>query len=161
MRAVIRNMKSSWMEVTSEVPQGSVLAPIMFVIYINDMTEGVTSYMNMFADDAKLLRRVTNEEDCMALNQDLDKISEWSRKWEMAFNTNKCSVLEFGKSSRRVAGNYSLSDERIMKKTKEKDLGVTITDKLSFGKHINKITGETYNLIRNIKQHSRTWMKKW
>ncbi len=68
------------MEVTSGVPQESVLAPIMFVIYMNDMTEGVTSYMNMFADDAKLLRRVTNEEDCVALNQDLDGISEWVTK---------------------------------------------------------------------------------
>ena len=151
MRTVIRNTKSSWMEVTSGVPQGSVLAPIMFVIYINDMTEGVTSYMNMFADDAKILRRVRNEEDCVALNQDLERVSEWSRKWEMAFNTKKCSVLEFGKSNRRVSGNYLLNNERIMKRTEEKDLGVTVADNLSFGKHINKITGETYNLVKNIR----------
>ncbi len=130
------------MEVTSGVPQGSVLAPIMFVIYINDMTEGVTGYMNMFTDDAKIMRKVANEEDCVALNQDLDRIREWSRKWEMTFNTKKCSVLEFGRSNRRISGNYSLSNERIMKQTEEKDLGVTITDKLTFGNHINRITGE-------------------
>ncbi len=85
--------------------------------------------MNMFANDAKLLRRAKNEEDCVALNQDLDKISEWSQKWEMAFNTKNCSVLEFGKSSRRVSLNYSLNDERIMKKAEKRDLGVTLTDK--------------------------------
>ena len=151
MRTVVRGTKSSWLEVTSGVPQGSVLAPIMFIIYINDMTEGVTSYMNMFADDAKLLRKVADEDDCVALNQDLEKISEWSKKWEMSFNTKKCSVLEFGKSKRRVVGNYFLNNEKIMKRTEEKDLGVVVTDNLNFGKHINKITGETYNLVRNIK----------
>ncbi len=106
MRTVNRNNKSSWMEVTSGVPQGSVLAPIMFAIYmyINDMTEGVTSYMTIFADDAKIMRRVAKEEDCISLGQDLDRISKWSRKWEMTFNTKKCSVLEFGKSSRRILG---------------------------------------------------------
>ncbi len=110
-------------------------------VYINDMTEDVTSYMNMLADDTKIMRKVANEEDCVALNQDLDRISDWSRKWEMIFNTKKCSVLDFGKSSRRTSGNYSLSNERIMKKTEEKDLGVTITDKLTFGNHMNRITG--------------------
>ncbi len=64
---------------TNGVPQGSVLAPIMFAVYINDMTEGVTSYMNVFADDTKILRKVTKE-DCNALNQGLEKINAWSRK---------------------------------------------------------------------------------
>ncbi len=56
--------------------------------------------MNLFADAAKTLRKVTNEEDCVALSQDLDKISKWSHKWEMTFNTKKSSVMEFSKSSR-------------------------------------------------------------
>ncbi len=103
MRTVIRNRKSHWREVTSGVPQGSVLAPIMFAVYINDMTEGVTSYM----------RKINKEEDCIALNQDLEKIGEWSLKWEMEFNAKKCSVLEFGKSGRRIEGNYYLNNEGI------------------------------------------------
>ncbi len=64
---VIRNNKSKGKEVTSGVPQGSVLAPIIFAVYINDMTEGVTSYMNMFADNAKILTKVTKEEDCTVM----------------------------------------------------------------------------------------------
>ncbi len=86
MRTVIRNIKSSWMEVTSGVPQGSMLAPLS--------CEGVTSYMNMFADDAKIMRKVANEEECVALNQDLDRISGWSQKWEMTFNTNLAGVTD-------------------------------------------------------------------
>ncbi len=107
--------------------------------------------MNVFADDMKILRKVTKEEDCNALNQDLEKISSWSRKCEMEFNSKKCSVLNFGKSGRRIAGNYYLNNERIMPKTEEKDLGVTATDNLNFGMHINRIMGETYKFLRNIK----------
>ncbi len=122
MRTKIRSNRSSWVEVTSGVPQGSVLAPIMFSIHVNDMADRVTSYMNMFADEAKIMRRVINEDDCAALAQDPVRINEWSNKWDMPFNTNKCSVLEFGKSSRRVSWNYTLNNEPIMKKNWEKDL---------------------------------------
>ncbi len=61
-----------------ESPRGQVLAPIMFATYINDITEGLTSYMSMFADDTKIMRRLAKEEDCITLGQDLDRISEWS-----------------------------------------------------------------------------------
>ncbi len=84
------------------------------------MADGVTSYMTMFADDAKVMRRVINEEDCAVLSQDLVRINEWLNKWEMPFNTKKCNVLEFGKSNRRVSWNYALNNEPIMKKAKKK-----------------------------------------
>ena len=86
MRTLVRNEKSEWRRVTSGVPQGSVLVPVMFLIYINDMTEGVSSYMSMFADDAKLLKRVRHKEDCEDLQRDLDRVYEWSQTWEMEFS---------------------------------------------------------------------------
>ena len=128
-----------------------MLAPVMFAVYVNDMVEGIGSYVSLFADDAKLLRKIERDEDCMALQQDLERIWDWSRKWEMKFNTKKCSVVEFGRSTRRPRGIYSMGNERIKKKTEEKDLGVIIMDSLSPEKHINKITAETYNLLRNIR----------
>ena len=78
MRVTIRDKSSTWKEVISGVPQGSVLAPIMFAIYVNDMDKGVDSYMSFFADDAKLLRKVSTEKDCEALQGDLDKLWDWS-----------------------------------------------------------------------------------
>ena len=87
MRVTIRDKSSSWKEVISGVPQGSVPAPIMFAIYVNDMDDGVDSYMSFFADDAKLLRKVTVENDCGELQQDLNKLWNWSNKWEMDFKT--------------------------------------------------------------------------
>ena len=74
----------------SGVPQGSVLAPVMFLVYVNDMTEGVNNYMSLFADNAKLLRKIESKEDCEHLQKDLDKIHRW--KWEMEFNAKKCSA---------------------------------------------------------------------
>ena len=75
MRTMLRGKFSNWLDVTSGVPQGSVLAPIMFLIYINDVQEVISegNYMNLFADYAKIQRSVKNEECCWKL-QDLDKL---------------------------------------------------------------------------------------
>ena len=80
----------------SGVPQGSVLALIMFLVYVNYMT-GVSSYISLFADDAKLLRKFRNHKDCEELQNDINKIYELSKTWEMEFNAKKCHVLETGK----------------------------------------------------------------
>lgn len=148
---MIRDKVSTWKEVISGVPQGSVLAPIMFAIYVNDMDEGVTSYMSFFADDAKLLRRLESKRDCEQLQDDLEKIWKWGQKWEMEFNVKKCSVMEFGKSKNRISGIYNLGDKEVKKVEFEKDLGVVITNDMTPDKQINKIIGETYNLLRSIK----------
>ena len=92
-----KRQKSEWKIVMSGIPQGSVLAPIMFLIYVNDMIEGVSSYTSLFADDAKLLRKISNQEDCQELQRDLDRIYNWSKTWEMEFNTKKVSFAGNGK----------------------------------------------------------------
>ena len=95
--------------------QGSVLAPIMFQICVNDMPCGLTSYMNMFADDAKLMRLIKNTDDCQELQGDIDEIDEWSKTWKLAFNVKKCHVMEIGKSKRRPKWNCKIGQEEIPK----------------------------------------------
>ena len=151
MRTVIRDQPSEWGKVTSGVPQGSVLAPAMFAVYINDMGENVSSYISLFADDAKLLRKVVNYDDCRELQNDIDRVSDWSTKWQMQFNIGKCKKIEFGKSSKRCSFNYKLGPNVIKKASEEKDLGVICDEDLSPEKHINKITGESMNLLKNIR----------
>ena len=151
MRTVIRNKSSPWLKVTSGVPQGSVLGPVMFGVYVNDMVEGIDSYMNLFADDAKVMRRVKSEDDCMKLQEDLDKIDEWSRNWKMNFNLGKCKVMEFGRSGKRVHWDYKMSGASLEKSKEEVDLGVTVTERLTPEKHINRITGEVSNLLKRVK----------
>merc|ERR1712082_30343 len=132
MSTVIRGTASECREVTGGVPQGTVLAPIMFLIYINDLGEDVSnsSYMNMFADDAKIQRRIINENSCKELQEYINKIKAWCEKWKMEFNVDKCHVVRFGESSRRPVWEYKLGDEKIPSADKEKDLGVVINNKL-------------------------------
>ena len=85
MRTVIRNSSSSWLKVTSGVPQGSVLGPIMFGIYVNDLVDGIDSHINLFAEDAELMRAVKDLSDCLKLQEDLDRIGKWSERWKMEF----------------------------------------------------------------------------
>ena len=135
----------------SGVPQGSVLGPIMFGIYVNDLIDGIDSHINLFADDTKLMRRVQNIDDCKMLQKDIERINEWSKTWNMEFNVKKCKVMEFGKSKRRVHYEYKLGEETLEKTKEEVDLGVTITEKLTSDKHIDKITRELMNMLKRIK----------
>ena len=134
---------SGWTRVTSGVPQGSVLAPVMFLIYINDMVEGVNSYTNLFADDAKIMRKIVVEDDCKRLQEDIDRVFKWSQEWEMVFNPKICKVLEMGKGIKRPSWNYTIGGESLSKPEEEKDLGIIIQRNLSPEKHVSKITRET------------------
>ena len=151
MKTVVRGKCSEWAEVGSGVPQGSVLAPLMFLTFINDLPVGVRSYVNLFADDAKIMRQVRNHEDCQYLQQDLDVLHEWSKKWKMEFNTNKCHVLEMGRSKHRPHARYNLGGEELKSTDREKDLGVVIQENLSPEGHINKIVGEGLAIVANIR----------
>ena len=77
------------------------------------MTEAVNSYITLFADDAKSLRKIRNHKDCEELQNDINKISEWSKTWQMEFNTKKCDVLEMGKSGMRSSWTYKLGQNII------------------------------------------------
>ena len=107
--------------------------------------------MSLFADDAKIMKRIESEESCAQLQEDLNKIYEWSQCWEMEFNAKKCHVVEMGKSIRRPTGTYTMGEDLMQKATEEKDLGVIIQDSLSPEKHINKVTGAVYSLITNMR----------
>ena len=79
LRTVVRDCVSDWRDVSSGVPQGAVLAPMLFLICINDLVDGIDSYRSLFADDVKIMKRIERKEDCMMLQDDLNKIFEWSQ----------------------------------------------------------------------------------
>ncbi len=151
MQTMVRGKSSSWTEVASGVPQGSVLAPVLFLIFVNDLPEGLSSYVNMFADDAKLMKRVKKQEDCWALQDDLKNIHKWSTKWNMEFNAEKCKVLEIGKSQYRPRHDYKLGNVELLKADKEKDLGIIIQNNMSPESHVNKLVRESLSLLANIR----------
>ena len=93
LRVVIDGEVSSWKSVLSGVPQGSVLGPILFLVYINDLEEGVTGKILKFADDTKLFTKTKEIGDKQNLQDDIDKLVKWSEKWQMLFNFGKCKYL--------------------------------------------------------------------
>jgi len=102
---------SQWAPVLSRVPQGSVLGPLLFISYINDMPETVSSFIYMYADDTKVVREVTTARDCEELQADLDSIQHWSEKWQLKFNSSKCKIMHLGHSSDRA--EYTMNDNGI------------------------------------------------
>ena len=92
-RVVVDGEVSSWKSVLSGVPQGSVLGPILFLVYINDLEEGVTGKLLKFADDTKLFRKTKEIGYKLKLQDDIDQLVRWSEKWQMLFNFGKCRSM--------------------------------------------------------------------
>ena len=129
----VEGTTSEWKEVISEIPQGSVLGPIIFAVFINDMPEEVKySTCKLFANDCKLYGMV-NSIDQNKLQQDLINLERWSELWQLPFNSSKCKVMHFGHQNLR--NQYYLNDQTLDKTDREKDLGVIIDDKLKFHVH--------------------------
>ena len=91
-RVCLDGVSSKWAKVLSGVPQGSVLGPLLFLLYINDMDDSIKSSLLKFADDTKVLRKIYSEEDNTQLQKDLDSLVKWSQDWQMTFNTDKCKA---------------------------------------------------------------------
>ena len=107
-RVVVDGEVSNWKSVLSGVPQGSVLGPILFLIYINDLDDSITRNVLKFADDTKLFRKVITDGDKLHLQNDLDRLVKWSEKWQMLFNFVKCKCLHTGHGNLNV--NYKMGD---------------------------------------------------
>ena len=91
-RVYIKGIGSSWINVCSGVPQGSVLGSLLFLIYMNDLEDEISSNVSKFSDDTKIFRELKGNKDCSILQSDLDKLVYWSQRWQMEFNVKKCNV---------------------------------------------------------------------
>ena len=114
----INGQKSEWQKVTSgirRIPQGrSVLGPLLFLIYINDLPDGITSTIYMYADDTKLYREIKSPDDHQILQNDFSKLCTWSKKWLLKFHPKKCSCLTIGKKLESPSYSYDLSSHIIV-----------------------------------------------
>ena len=124
-RVVVDGEVSNWKSVLSGVPLGSVLGPILFLIYINGLDDGITSKVLTFADDTKVFRKIESDADRQQLQDDLNKLNEWSDKWQMLFNYGKCKCLHTGHGNEDA--QYTMGDIVLNTTVKEKDLGLTIS----------------------------------
>ncbi|CAM4589082.1 unnamed protein product [Caretta caretta] len=115
---------SEWRGVTSGVPEGSVLGPILFNLFINDLEKRVNSEVAKFADDTKLLKIVKTKADGEELQKDLTKLSDWATKWQMKFNVDKCKVMHIGKNDPNYT--YNMMGANLATTNQEKDLGIIV-----------------------------------
>ena len=150
-RVVINGSASKWLPVESGVPQGSVLGPVLFLIFVNDLDDVVQCKISKFADDTKLFREITSNESSQALQNDLNMVATWCANWGMKLNLEKCVHLPFGKN-RSDEVMYYIDDEIITKRHSIKDLGITISTDLKPEVHISEIVSKAYKILGLIKR---------
>jgi len=123
---VLNGALSGFLPVRSGVPQGAVVGPLLFLLYINDITDGI-SEIRLFADDYILYRQIRTHDDCITLQQDIDKLHHWSHTWQMAFNSKNCHTMTISRKRERPTLQYKLSDEHLSAVESFTYLGVTIS----------------------------------
>ena len=126
-RVVINESYSCWSDVTSGIAHGSVLGPILFSLYINDLRDLILNQVLMFANDTKLFRRISRNnsvDDITSMQRDIDSLVLWSNKWQLPFNISKCKFLHLNRSA--PDRTYKIQNQTIEQVTVEKDLGIII-----------------------------------
>ena len=156
-RVVVDEEVSSWKSVLSGVPQGSVLGPILFLVYINDLEEGVTGKILKFADDTKLFTKTKEIGDGQNLQDDIDKLLKWSEKWQMLFNFGKCKCLHIGPGNTSMT--YEMGGTILSITVKEKDLGVTMNANMKVSEQC-RIAASMGNQVLGMIRRNITYKEK-
>ena len=154
-RVVLEGKKSSTIDVESGVPQGSVLGPCLFLFYINDLPNGLASKVRLFADDAISYMTIDNQQDAHNLQQDLNRIGEWAKKWTMVLNTEKCKVITISRKRNKIQHVYHLNNTPLEAVTSAKYLGVTITSDLKWTQHINTVVNKANSTLAFLRRNLR------
>ena len=147
----VNGARSRLEEVQSGVPQGSVLGPLLFILYITDLPQVVqNSTIRLFADDALLYRRVESRRDANFLRADLKRIEEWADTWQLVFNPSKCETCVLGRKgqgSHQYPPRYRIKDTRITEVNAFVYLGVTFSRDLSLNAHVEKAVAKANSLM--------------
>ena len=154
-RVVINGKSSKWSDVLSGIPQGSILGPLLFIIYINDLPGVVGSVCKLFADNCKLYHNIKSVADMKELQEDIERLCKWNGDWILGFNIKKCKVISFGNIHFEI--EYSLTDSENNSHTlsledSECDLGILIKKNLKFDEHIDKVVNKVNRISGLIRR---------
>jgi len=157
-RVVIGNESSSTLAVNSGVPQGSILGPLLFVLFINDLPSELSEGTDivLYADDTKIWRKITSISDCSILQSDIDSLSYWARVNKMKFHPSKCKVLAITNRSVDFYRSYvyNLDGTVLELSDSEKDLGVDVTPKLSWSLQCNRLYSKACQQLGIVRRNS-------
>ena len=135
--------------------QGSVLGPILFLIFINDLPDNIRSSVRLFADDCVVYRNIKTLTDCQILQDGLNSLGQWETDWQMKFNVAKCHSMRVTRhlSSNQIHFNYSLHQEIMEQVQSAKYLGITITDTLEWGEHVAEISSKANKTLGFLRRN--------
>jgi len=152
-RVKIEDECSDWTPVVSGIPQGSVLGPLLFIIYINDMIEVCQngSEVYLYADDSKIFRYIKDEKDAISLQNDLCFIVEWINRNILKLNIDKCKVISYGRVTCKY--DYEIKNTKLERIDKIKDLGVVFDSRLKFADHIKEKVKKANSILGLIKRN--------
>jgi len=159
-RVTLDGNTSEWLPVTSGVPQGSILGPLLFLIYINDLPDYLApdTLCAIFADDTKIFRPIESEDDTRQLQQDINNINEWGEKWGLTFNKQKCKSLSIIGTQDVIIHQYSIGNHSLERVDEMNDLGLIITSNFRWNVHITTCTKKAerqlWLIIRTLGFHS-------
>ena len=164
-RVLLNGQSSSWKPVLAGVPQGSILGPLLFLVYINDLPNGLKSNAKLFADDISLFTIVKDRSvSANILNNDLQLISLWAYKWKMLFNPDpKKPAQEVLFSRKKQIQNHptiSLNNVQVERTTYQKHLGVILDEKLNFKEHVDSTISKVNKGVSLIKKLSHSLQRK-
>jgi ribonuclease P/MRP protein subunit RPP40 len=144
---VVEHCNSDWLPVISGIPQGTVIGPVLFILFIDDVGEICSGSLThkLFADDMKLYSTIYTNLDNFSLQSALDRLYKWCCDWQLNVNVSKCHILHMGKNNNHhsyLFNNLLINDSNIVS-----DLGVEIDESLTYNAHINTIVGKAYSRV--------------
>ena len=158
-KVILGNVSSDWQPVLSGVPQGSVLEPLLFIIYINDLTDYLTNKTYLFADDTKMVKAINPtsiDEDTLSLQTDIDNAFNWTDTWLMQLNSSKYKVMHLGKRNPNhqytTPGLNGSRRKPLESTTNERDLGVIISSNLKHTLQCNKAAAKASSIYGMLKK---------
>ena len=163
-KVVVEGEESDSVPVTSGVPQGSVLGPILFLVYINDLPDDIVSQVRLFAVDTAIYLTLENKSDSDKLQRDLDRLQTWEARWDMEFNPSMCQVVRVTSSRNPLQTEYILHGQVLEAVTSARYLGVDISSNLSWNTHVDRITANanrSLGFIKKISKLSPPKSEKW
>ena len=149
---IINGSYSNWLPVTLGVPQGSVLGPLLFILYIDDLQNVVShSTLKLFADDVALYREIKRPADCLLLQQHLDNIYSWTFKWQLRLNASKCLAFLISNKRKLINFMYNINSITISWNSIVKYLGVHIQSTLSWSHHCKVVSAKARRSLNHLR----------
>ena len=152
-QVIVDGATSERVSVVSGVPQGTVLGPLLFLIFINDLPECVTSSTRLFADDAVVYREIKNRSDAELLQKDLVELAKWEETWGMSFHPDKCNIMRVTRSKNPIIFNYQLKGHTLEAADTTKYLGVDLCGDLQWNQHVDRIVKKANSMLGFLKRN--------